>query len=292
LGIALFSQQLWGPLSEMTFTVSSSLFGVFYPEVVSEPDQFVLRTGSFVVRIAAACARYDGIGLMIVFPRLYRAPPLSFFRHDFRFPQALLLFPIGIAVIWCFDALRIVALIAIGHEISPDIALGGFHSQAGWLAFVLVAAGSLVMAYRVSFFSHATRSAKTSPINRNVALLLPLIALSSTTVLTAALSSDFDWLYPVRVFATIGTLRLLHRHLSGLFPYQFSFVPVIASVGVFLIWLALVADDAIVMRHLPWSYQGWLRLSQVFGSYFAPSDRWPQFQSPKNWHSVGILSND
>jgi exosortase E/protease (VPEID-CTERM system) len=171
---------------------------------------------------------------------------LSIFRHDFRFPQALLLFPIGIAVIWCFDALRIVALIAIGHEISPDMALGGFHSQAGWLAFVLVAAGSLVIAYRVRFFSHATRSAKTSPINSNVALLLPLIALSSTTVLTAALSADFDWLYPVRVFATIGTLLLLHRHLSGLFPYQFSFVPIIASVGVFLIWLALVADDAIV----------------------------------------------
>jgi len=92
LGIALFSQQLWGPLSEMTFTVSSSLLGVFYPEVLSEPDQFVLGTGSFVVRIAAACAGYEGIGLMIVFPRLY--PVLSFHLSTrLSIPTSIAAFP-------------------------------------------------------------------------------------------------------------------------------------------------------------------------------------------------------
>ena len=39
--------------------------------------------------------------------------------------------------------MRIAALVLVGTRVSPEVALGGFHSQAGWLAFNALALGTL-----------------------------------------------------------------------------------------------------------------------------------------------------
>ena len=51
----------------------------------------------------------------------------------------LFVLPIGILVIWVANTVRIAALIALGTLVSPTIARGSFHSQAGWIAFSLIA---------------------------------------------------------------------------------------------------------------------------------------------------------
>ena len=78
---------------------------------------------------------------------------LWFYRKTLRFPQATLLVPLGVVAIWLANAVRIAALILIGTWFSPAVALGGFHSQAGWLAFNVVALGLVAVAGRSPFFS-------------------------------------------------------------------------------------------------------------------------------------------
>src|SRR5213078_1557254 len=77
---------------------------------------------------------------------------LWLFRKDLRFPGALALLPMGVVAIWVINALRIVALVVIGTSGWPAIARGGFHSQAGWLAFNAVGLGFAAMTIRGGYF--------------------------------------------------------------------------------------------------------------------------------------------
>ncbi len=244
LTIGMASQQLWEPLSDLTFAVSAELLGLMYSNIYADPVLRILGTDTFRVSIDTACSGYEGIGLVVVFTAFV----LSLFRADFRFPHALMLFPIGIAAIWSFNAIRIALLIGIGHELSPEIAVGGFHSQAGWISFVLVAVGLLAGAYRISFFRADTpvprqSIAATDRMNANVAYLLPLVALLGSTLLTLAFTADMDWLYPLRVVIVGAVLALVWRHCRFVWT-PVSWVAVGGGFLVFLVWLALVPTDS------------------------------------------------
>jgi exosortase E/protease (VPEID-CTERM system) len=237
--IAQYSQQLWSPLSKLTFLVSSALLEFAFQPIVVDADRYVLGTPGFSVQIGAACSGYEGIGLVVIFTSFY----LSIFRRDFRFPQALLLYPIGILAIWLFNAVRIVLLIAIGHGLSPALAIGGFHSQAGWISFVLVTVGLLALAYKTPYFS-AERPAfrQTAGVDLRVAMLAPLVALLSSTMLTSAVAVELDWFYPVRVLITGAVLIVLWDRYNFL-PYRLSPVAIVAGLVVFLLWVVLVPAD-------------------------------------------------
>ena len=60
--------------------------------------------------------------------------------------------PLGTVAIWLANVVRITALIAIGTWFSADIAAGGFHSQAGWIAFNAVGLGLVLLARGSRFF--------------------------------------------------------------------------------------------------------------------------------------------
>ena len=73
------------------------------------------------------CSGYEGIGRIVGFLSVYllAVPP------RLRFPVALVLRPIGAATIWIVNALRIVALVAIGTSGWPAIARGAsIHKPA------------------------------------------------------------------------------------------------------------------------------------------------------------------
>lgn len=234
--LAQSAQGLWDPLSELTFYASAILLNLVYPDIIVDPGIRNLGTQNFVVNIAPACSGYEGIGLVTIFTAFY----LSVFRREFRFPQALLLFPIGIITIWLFNILRIVILIAIGSSFSESVALGGFHSQAGWISFIAVIFGLLTIAHKVSFFS--VERTESQPLGLPAALLLPFVTLLATTILTSALSADFDWFYPLRVIATACALGLCWK-LYDFSRIKLKFEPVAAGILVFVIWILLVPND-------------------------------------------------
>jgi exosortase E/protease (VPEID-CTERM system) len=234
----LVTQGLWDPLGAGTFEAVTSVLQLFYVDIVVHPEQRILGLGDFVVEIAAACSGYEGIGLVLVFTGFY----LITFRLDFRFPNALMLLPIGVAAIWVFNVIRIAVLIVIGFEISPELALEGFHSMAGWISFVLVTASILLLAHSSSLFSRSPQGATAQPINFRMALLIPLVVLLSSTLITSAMTITVDWWYPLRVVLTACALLLLWRHYRGI-SFRITWIAVAVGVLVFLLWLLLVPDD-------------------------------------------------
>lgn len=128
--------------------MSASILSLFGADVTSLPNARILSANGFDVQIAAACAGYECIGLVLAVLSVY----LWTLRAELRFPNALWLLPLGVILIWTLNAFRIAALIGIGAHISPEIALTGFHSQAGWMTFLMVTIGLMLTAHQINYF--------------------------------------------------------------------------------------------------------------------------------------------
>jgi exosortase E/protease (VPEID-CTERM system) len=264
-GAAGFRAQVLLPalgLRDWTMRSAEELLRLAYGDVVSIPTTRTLGTSAFQVEITDACAGYEGIALVTVFFALY----VSLFRRDFRFPHVLLALPVGILVIWAFNVLRIATLIVIGTAWSPEVAIAGFHSNAGWIAFILVSFGLLALLHRVPFFAAAGRAgAPRRAVRETDALLVPMVVLLAATLLTSAFSAGFDWLYPLRVLATAAALWVF-RASYRLAAFRVTAAPVAIGAGVFLLWLLLVPapaeQSAELGAHLqgvpPWVAGAWV----------------------------------
>lgn len=138
------TDQLWRPLSSATLRLVRALLGLATGEIVCRPADYVIGARGFSVQIAPECSGYEGIGLIWALLGAY----LWLYRRTLRFPHAFLLLPLGTAAIWLANAARITILIAIGTWGSRDVALGGFRSQAGWIAFNAVSPGLIAWSRR------------------------------------------------------------------------------------------------------------------------------------------------
>ena len=248
------TQSFWKYTGDTTVRLVELLLRSFAGGPVVRPEPFVIGTDAFHVRIAPACSGFHGIGLMTVL----LAGCLWWFRRLYRFPQALLLFPVGITLIWLANVVRITALILVGIWISPAIAVDGFHSTAGWIAFLTVGLGLIWAASRVPFFSRTTAAAGEVPeevppvvnapafssvVERpaNIptpACLLPFLALTAVTMLTRAFTSGFDILYPMRVVCVAAVLWSLRRSYAW---REWRVSPMAVAIGVvaFAAWVVL-----------------------------------------------------
>ena len=234
-GSSQFAQELWYPLATATLWIVYVLLRLVYTDVIYELADYTIGTSAFEVEIAPSCSGYEGIGLITLFLALY----LWLFRKHLRFPRVLWLVPAGILTIWVTNAGRLATLIAIGTSVSPDIALGGFHSKAGWLAFLLVALGLITVAHRVPLFALAQRPLlSTGTTTLATALVMPLLVMLGTMIVTAAVSHDFDWLYPVRAGA-MGVALWSFRRVYRQFTWTWSWQAIAIGGAVFLVWMLL-----------------------------------------------------
>jgi len=198
----------------------------------------IVGTPSFSVRISYACSGIEGVSLIVVFLALY----CWLFRKALRFPQAFWLFPIGVVSIWLANVVRIAALFAIGASISPDIALGGFHAEAGWVAFTLIALAAVAMSHRLRFFTTDGSPATIPSADRRLAaaLLVPLMALMGTAMVTSLATSSaapgLDPFYFVRVLTTGIGLWFYRESYRGL-GWSVSWHSAIIGGCVFLVWI-------------------------------------------------------
>lgn len=234
----LLTQLFWRPLADGTLLFAYGILREVYPGVEFDPVAGRLGTSRLLIEIAPQCSGYEGIALVVVFVAVY----LWLFRGRVRMPGALWLFPAGIAAIWVANVMRIAALVVVGTEISPGIAAQGFHSQAGWLAFTVIALGLIGVSHRTGLVAsddgEVPRTASTAPAH-----LVPLMALLLASMLSAAFSAGFDALYPVGVVATAIALyryRAVYRTL----PFDISGVSVGIGALVYLFWILLTPAGA------------------------------------------------
>jgi exosortase E/protease (VPEID-CTERM system) len=232
------SEAFWRPLTRQTYAVTAFVLRLLFRDVVSNPSTLELGTPVFSVEIAPECSGYEGIGLIFAFTSVY----LFLSRRQLRFPAALLMLPLGAATIWLLNLARLVGLIAIGHAGYEDVALGGFHSQAGWLAFNLTGLGLVALVRRYGLFARergtpavVARSDDTSPY------LMPFLTLLAMSMITGAFSAGFDWLYPIRMVALVFVLwafRASYRTLR----WRISWVSLSCGAAAFVVWMLLLPN--------------------------------------------------
>lgn len=122
-------------LQILTFLSVKAVLIPVYPSIQVDPEAFVIGTQRFSVVIGELCSGLEGLGLVLAFTTIW----LWYFRKESRFPQALLLVPCALVCVWMLNVLRIAALVLIGDAGYGEVAMVGFHSQAGWMAFTAVA---------------------------------------------------------------------------------------------------------------------------------------------------------
>jgi exosortase E/protease (VPEID-CTERM system) len=203
-------------------------------------------------------------------------------RARLRFPRALWLLPVAVLAVVVGNVLRIALLIAVGVNISPEIALSGFHSKAGWLFFCGIALALIAAVQHTCWLSRDLPPAAISSDGSDGTwspartYLLPLLALIGTSLVTALFSTGFDKLYWLRIVAVALALYSQRAHLPRP-SWPVSWHAPAIGCGVFALWLWLVplppaAQVEALQQELaalgsPWS-QLWLAL-KVLGSVVA-----------------------
>jgi exosortase E/protease (VPEID-CTERM system) len=237
-GAGVASGLLWSKLQTLTLYTVYSFLQPMAAELVFEPDGAIIGTPDFVVQVAPECSGIEGIGLIIVVMSGF----LISARERLRFPRALVILPLAVGAVWLGNALRIALLIEVGARWSPEIALSGFHSKAGWLFFCGIALGFFAWAQRSRWLQQAELSPQPSAADvwsPTATYLAPLLALIAASLATALFSTGFDRLYGLRIAAVLIALYAQRRHLPA--PrWQPSWHAPAIGLLVFALWLVLV----------------------------------------------------
>jgi hypothetical protein len=109
-------------------------------------------------------------------------------------------------MLWLLNVVRIVALILIGHSGYIDVALGGFHSKAGWLLFCAVALCAVWAGQHIPWFARDPSSLRGKQVNPSAPFLLPVLAVMATALITGLFTEDIDYFYPLRVVVGLMVL--------------------------------------------------------------------------------------
>ena len=199
------SALLWWPLGPVTLRAVELSLNTVLERTVSDPSRALIGSERFQVVLAPVCSGFEGVGLMAVFVGAY----LVLARRQLRFPQALLLLPLGLCAAWFANVTRLVLLILVGTAVSEEVAAGGFHARAGWLFFCGVALSLVLLVQRARFFAREpTGDLLDHP---TAAYLLPFLVMVATSLLTGLATRHLDVLYGVRVLAAVAVLVAFRR---------------------------------------------------------------------------------
>ncbi len=230
------SQRLWRSTARLTFELVRAVLGPFEPGLWSDPQTLTLGTRTFAVQIADVCSGLEGIGLVIAFCGAW----LWLNRRTYRFPRALLVLPIAAALVFAFNVVRLAAMVSLGSAGHPDVAVVGFHSQAGWIAFNAVTLGVIYAAHRSRWLSvagpGAAVAASMSDGAEVTAYLMPFLAVLAAGMVARALSSGFEYAYGLRVVAA-GIALLALRDGYSQVRIAVTARAVFTGVLVFIVWV-------------------------------------------------------
>jgi exosortase/archaeosortase family protein len=129
-------QKQWLLFSSGITTILSWMLSLFYSTVSTSMNASggpILRAEGFGVSIGPPCS---GIDSMLLFFAFFAAL-FALDRKIIRKGLYAIFFLIGLAGVYVINVLRLFLLMLAGIYISPRFAVGLFHTNAGWVLFVL-----------------------------------------------------------------------------------------------------------------------------------------------------------
>lgn len=176
----------WQVLTAWTFNSVEAVLRVVATDVEAYPLEYIIGVEEFFVSIAPQCSGVEGFALVAVFVAIYA----FVFRSEVRLTRFLLvMLPLGILLSWLLNVTRIAALILIGARVSPEVAVNGFHSYAGWLLFTCLAFVLMAVAQSAPWLHRdGMRPPVSMPLRHDpvAAQILPFAAFMVTSTLIAA----------------------------------------------------------------------------------------------------------
>jgi exosortase E/protease (VPEID-CTERM system) len=209
-GAVVLAGPLWSvqAVTDVTFIAVFLLLRLFVEEVVVDPATYVIGTPEFRVMVADSCSGIEGLVLITAFLALYGV----LFRDELRLRRfGLVIWPLALLVSWVFNAVRITVLILIGVHVSPELAVNGFHSFAGWLMFTALSIGVLVVVGRSGYALQAAavpRARSVAPLAEDdvAGRILPFIVFALSGLIAQAFWSEPALAYPVQVGMMLAAL--------------------------------------------------------------------------------------
>lgn len=264
--------QLWEAMADATLMLAAAILGLYETNVLVDHVERGIRVGEFGVLIWDSCSGLEGLALVAGFVSIY----LWTFRSELSFPKALLLYPIGLAASWLLNGVRIAALVSIGAHVSPDMAVKGFHSQAGWIAFLLVALGLMAVSRRMGFMAIAPTARGAVPRENatqerygvTVSNLLPFVALMIGSIAMSAAAPHDRPVYLLKAIL-VATALWLCRRSYGTWRAAMPATSISAGLLVGIAWIATNPTDSTndlgqwLTKIGPWLAVGWLTVRGI-----------------------------
>ena len=217
----------WSIVTEWTFAATAMVLSLFGTPV-ADADARHLGLHAFVVMVADSCSGLEGIALVTIFAGFY----VALFYRDLRLSRVWLLFPVIILASWSLNVVRIATLVLIGAYVSPDLAINGFHSHAGWVFFTISSLAFAALAHRVQWFRRATSApAQTEegffdPVTGRI---LPFVLFAATGMILAAFTAHPGLYFWISALVMAGAIYLCR---TALLVEEWSLDPLAIGVGV------------------------------------------------------------
>lgn len=206
--------------------------------IVNQNNPQHFGTEGFVVDIGPTCLGYQGVSIILIVLSAY----LLIQRKYLRFPNVLLLLPISILILLLLNSLRISVLVAIGHLWSPEVAVTGFHSTAGWVELILTLFGILWVINRSTWFVKSVRTDRRIRLSRTEFWLLPQLALITSSFITTMFTGNFNWGYPIPIVIAGTVIWKIRKSLPAANIDGLG-LPLIAGIAVFVFWIFAIPVD-------------------------------------------------
>lgn len=232
----------WQGLTKATFDAAYAFLRLFSDRAFADPAAYVMGVGGFAVHIARQCSGVEGVALVSGFCALYA----FVFRRELRVARFLtVVLPLGIAASWALNVVRIGVLVLIGANVSPELAVNGFHSYAGWLFFTLLALGIVALGQAVPWFWHPAGPRQQAPLRRDIiaASILPFVAFMVAGTATRAFLPVPAMGDPLIALVLLAAVLVFLPALRGL-PWSVDPAGIAAGIAVGVAWVALAEPAA------------------------------------------------
>jgi exosortase E/protease (VPEID-CTERM system) len=225
----------WQVLTEITFIGVAVLLTLLSGVPVINPEAQIIGTNDFFVAVADSCSGIEGLALITAFLALYAL----LFRDTIRMGRFwLVVWPVSIFLSWLLNVVRITVLILIGAHVSPDLAVNGFHSFAGWLFFSALAIGVLIVVSKARWLHKTARVTATVPLSQDdiAARILPFVVFMFSGIVVNAFWQAPALGYPLQVLGMAGALWYVRRPLAAYLERPTG-LAVLAGLAVGVLWV-------------------------------------------------------
>ena len=242
----LFSDRMGAEstLQGWTFDAVVSVLGWFSSEMTARPATAELILEGFAVRIGHPCAGLTGIVFSVVSVGGY----VALMRQHLNLGRVIWMIPVIAALSWGLNVVRIVVLMLIGARVSPDLAVGGFHSYAGWISFTALTGAMIVALDRLPVFQKQGQQGVVQSLSfwqdRTSAMILPFAVFLFSSLVAGALHEPISLGYPLRMAMTVAALLAFWKCWPVGWRPTIDPAAVGVGTGVALVWIAAQGGPA------------------------------------------------